>query len=313
MPNKILNNPNMKPYRIKSISEYHKILCIEGPQHPLVSVVDLRKVKPYQGREKVSVIFDFYIVSLKRTENGTVKYTYGQQQYDFDEGILFFIAPNQVFSFEPDEDFSSRGFVLLLHPDFLWGTPMANKIKEFDFFSYSVNEALFVSENEESTLKGFIQNIEKEYKSTIDKFSQGIIISQIEAFLTYSDRFYQRQFLTRKISNLRILERLEEMLENYFAKNIQLEMGLPKVHYVADELNISPNYLSGVLRTLTGQNTKQHIQDKVIELAKLKLSTTDMTISEIAFDLGFEYSQSFSKLFRKKTKLSPLEFRTSFN
>lgn len=313
MLNEILNDPNMKPYRIKSISEYHKILGIGGPQHPLVSVVDLQKVKPYQGKEKVSVIFDFYIVSLKRTESGTVKYVYGQQQYDFDEGILFFIAPNQVFSFEPDEDFSSSGFVLLLHPDFLWGTPFATKIKEFDFFSYSVNEALFVSENEEATLKGFIQNIEKEYKSTIDKFSQGIIISQIEAFLTYSDRFYQRQFLTRKISNHQILERLEQLLENYFVKKLQLEIGLPKVQYVADKLNISPNYLSGVLRTVTGQNTKQHIQDKIIELAKLKLSTTDMTISEIAYDLGFEYSQSFSKLFRTKTKLSPLEFRTSFN
>ena len=303
----------MEPYRIKSISEYHKILGIESPQHPLVSVLDLSKVTPYQGKEKVSVIFDFYIVSLKRTDNGSVKYSYGQQQYDFDEGILFFIAPNQVFSFEPDEDFSSSGFVLLVHPDFLWGTPFANKIKEFDFFSYSVNEALFVSENEESTLNGFIQNIEKEYKSNIDKFSQGIIISQIEAFLNYSDRFYQRQFLTRKISNHQILEKLERLLDNYFAENLQIEIGLPKVQYVADELNISPNYLSSVLKTLSGQNTKQHIQNKIIELAKLKLSTTNLTVNEIAYALGFEYSQSFSKLFKTKTNLSPLAFRTSFN
>ena len=301
----------MEPYRIKSISEYHKILGIEGPQHPLVSVIDLAKVSPYQ--EKVTVIFDFYMVSLKRTENGSVKYAYGQQQYDFDEGILFFIAPNQVFSFEPDEDFSSSGFVLLVHPDFLWGTPFANKIKEFDFFSYAVNEALFVSENEEATLYGFIHNIEKEYKSTIDKFSQGIIISQIEAFLNYSDRFYQRQFLTRKISNHQILERLEQLLDNYFEENLQIEIGLPKVQYVADQLNISPNYLSSVLKTLSGQNTKQHIQNKIIELAKLKLSTTNLTINEIAYELGFEYSQSFSKLFKAKTNVSPLAFRASFN
>lgn len=301
----------MEPYRIKSISEYHKILGIEGPQHPLVSVIDLAKVSPYQ--EKVTVIFDFYMVSLKRTENGSVKYAYGQQQYDFDEGILFFIAPNQVFSFEPDEDFSSSGFVLLVHPDFLWGTPFANKIKEFDFFSYAVNEALFVSENEEATLYGFIHNIEKEYKSTIDKFSQGIIISQIEAFLNYSDRFYQRQFLTRKISNHQILERLEQLLDNYFEENLQIEIGLPKVQYVADQLNISPNYLSSVLKTLSGQNTKQHIQNKIIELAKLKLSTTNLTINEIAYELGFEYSQSFSKLFKAKTNVSPLAFRVSFN
>ena len=214
----------MEPYRIKSISEYHKILGIESPQHPLVSVLDLSKISSYQGKEKVSVIFDFYSISLKRTANGNVKYAYGQQQYDFDEGILFFIAPNQVFSFEPDDDFSSSGFVLLVHPDFLWGTPFAKKIKEFDFFNYSVNEALFVSENEEATLHGFIQNIEKEYKSNIDKFSQGIIISQIEAFLNYSDRFYQRQFLTRKISNHQILERLEQLLDNYFAKNLQVEI-----------------------------------------------------------------------------------------
>lgn len=207
-----------------------------------------------------------------------------------------------MFLFEPDEDFSSSGFVLLLHPDFLWGTPFANKIKEFDFFSYSVNEALFISENEETTLKGFIQNIDKEHHSNIDKFSQGIIISQIEAFFNYSDRFYQRQFLTRKISNHQVLERLEQLLENYFAKNLQLEMGLPKVQYVADELNISPNYLSNVLKTLTGQNTKQHIQNKIIELAKLKLSTTNLTISENAYELGFEYSQSFSKLFKTKNR-----------
>lgn len=302
----------MKPYRIKTISEYHKILGIQGPQHPLVSIIDLQQVKPYQGKEKVSVIFDFYSISLKRTESGTVKYAYGQQQYDFDEGILFFIAPNQVFTFEPDEDFSSSGFVLLLHPDFLWGTPFANKIKEFEFFSYSVNEALFVSENEETTLKGFVQNIEKEYHSNIDKFSQGIIISQIEAFLTYSDRFYHRQFLTRNQANSNLLVNFERLVEEYFNNNLTETQGIPSVSYFSEKLSLSQNYLSDLLRTITGQSAKQHIQQKLMECAKELLTNSELNVSQIAYQLGFEHPQSFHKLYKNKTQTSPLEFRESF-
>lgn len=303
----------MKPYRIKSIKEYHQILGISKPEHPLISVVKLEEIEPYTKEEKVNVIFDFYVISLKRIEHGNVTYNYGQQQYDFDEGILFHIAPGQIFCFQAEEGFKSSGFVLLIHPDFIWGTALAKNIKQYDFFSYSVNEALFVSEKEEAILISFIKNIEQEYHSTIDKFSEGIIISQIESLLSYSERFYQRQFLTRKISNHQILDRLEKILDDYFTSENLLNSGLPTVQFLAAQLNISPNYLSGVLKTLTGQNTQQHIHNKLIEKAKEKLTTTELTVSEIAFELGFEYSQSFSKLFKSKTNFSPSEFRQSFN
>lgn len=302
-----------QPYRIKTIKEYHKILGVGNPEHPMISVIDLAELTPYKSEESVKVIFDFYIISLKKVDSGDVQYGYGQHKYDFDNGILFFIAPNQVFSFKADEDFKSSGSMLLIHPDFLWGSALAKTIKQYDFFNYAVNEALFVSEKEEAVLKSFIKNIEQEYHSHIDKFSEAIIISQIESFLNYSDRFYMRQFLTRKISGNQILDKLEKILDDYFADDNIINKGLPTVQYVAGLLNCSPNYLSGVLKTLTGQNTQQHIHEKIIEKAKEKLSTTTLTIGEIAFELGFEYPQSFSKLFKSKTNLSPGEFRTSFN
>lgn len=303
----------MEPYRIKSIKDYHQILGIAKPEHPLISVVNLADIQPYTSEEKVKVVFDFYMISLKKIVSGNVKYSYGQQEYDFDDGILFFIAPKQVFSFEADSHFKSSGFVLLIHPDFLWGTTLSKTIKQYEFFNYSANEALFVSEKEEDILNNLIQNVEQEYHSNIDKFSESIIVSQLESFFNYSDRFYQRQFLTRKISNHQILERLEKILNDYFKNNNLSEKGLPTVEFLANSLNTSPNYLSGVLKTLTGQSTQQHIHDKVIEKAKEKLSTTDLSVSEIAYELGFEYSQSFSKLFKSKSGLSPIEFRASFN
>ncbi|WP_445430718.1 helix-turn-helix domain-containing protein [Chryseobacterium indoltheticum] len=302
-----------QPYRIKSIKEYHKILDIGAPEHPMISVIDLTDITPYKSEDSVKVIFDFYIISLKKVDLGDVHYGYGQQKYDFDNCILFFIAPNQVFSFKADEDFKSSGSMLLIHPDFLWGSALAKTIKKYDFFNYAVNEALFVSEKEEAVLMSFIKNIEQEYHSHIDKFSEAIMISQIESFLNYSDRFYMRQFFTRKISGSQILDKLEKILDDYFADDDIINKGLPTVQYIAGLLNCSPNYLSGVLKTLTGQNTQQHIHDKIIEKAKEKLSTTTLTIGEIAFELGFEYPQSFSKLFKSKTNLSPVEFRTSFN
>lgn len=302
-----------QPYRIKTIQEYHKILNIGSPLHPMVSVIDLSEITPYQSEESIKIVFDFYLISLKKVDTGSVHYGYGQQKYDFDNGILFFIAPNQVFSFKADEDFKSSGTMLLVHPDFLWGSPLSKTIKKYEFFNYAVHEALFVSEKEETVLNGFMTNIRHEYHSHIDKFSDSIITSQIESFLNYSDRFYTRQFLTRKISGSRILDQLELILNAYFEKDDLINKGLPTVAYVAGLLNCSPNYLSGVLKTLTGRNTQQHIHEKVIEKAKEKLSTTTLTISEIAFELGFDYPQSFSKLFKSKTMLSPVDFRASFN
>lgn len=304
---------NNAPYRIKTISEYHSILGISKPNHPLISLISLENFKPVASNEKISVVFEFYVVSLKRNFTGNIKYRYGQQPYDFNEGILFFIAPNQVFSFNADDDFTSTGWMLLLHPDFLWNTILAKNIINYEYFRYSVNEALHLSEKEENIVENLIQNIEQEYHNNLDQFSETIIITQIETLLTYADRFYNRQFLTRKKVNHQILNRLEDILLDYFNNDDLLAKGMPTVQLIAEKLTVSPNYLSGLLKVLTGKSTQEHIQDKLLDKAKEKLSTTNLSISEIAYQLGFEYPQTFTNLFKKKTKLSPLEFRQSFN
>lgn len=203
--------------------------------------------------------------------------------------------------------------MLLIHPDFLWGTSLAKTIRQYGFFDYSANEALFLSEKEETTIGSVVQMITQEYHANIDKFSQCLIVAQIELLLQYCDRFYNRQFLTRKISSHQILNRVEEMLEKYFSSDDLIQKGLPSVQFIADTLNVSPTYLSALLKALTGQSTQQHIHEKLIEKAKEKLSLTDLSISEIAYALGFEHPPSFSKLFKSKTNLSPLEFRATFN
>lgn len=301
------------PRRIKSISEFHKLRNLPEPEHPLVSVVDYRLIQHDSSYDWDSLILDFYSISLKRTSNAKIRY--GQQVYDFDEGVLFFMAPNQVFSITKSSDAAMQhaGWLLLFHPDFLWNTSLAKAIKKYDFFDYAVNEALFLSAKEESTLNGIIQNIEQEYQTNIDKFSQPIIISQIETLLNYADRFYQRQFITRQVSNHQILDRLERLLADYFDDGDLMHKGLPTVKYISDSLHISPTYLRNLLQLLTGQSTQWHIHHKVIEIAKEQLSTTDRSVSEIAYNLGFEHPQSFSKLFKSKTSLTPLAFRASFN
>lgn len=302
----------MAPYPIKSIEEYHRILGIGAPEHPLISIINLEEVPVYSGEEAVSVVFDFYMIALKEPVSGKVKYKYGQQQYDFDNGMLFFLAPRQVFSFQAEEGFKSKGWMMLIHPDFMWGTPLAETIGKYEFFDYAVNEALFISEKEEQVLVQFIRNIEREYHANVDQFSEHIIISQLESLLSYSERFYQRQFFTRKISNHGLVDRLEKLLDSKFKDAHLAENGVPAVNELAGELNISPNYLSNVLKVTTGLSTQQHIHEKVVQKAKERLSTTALSVSEIAYGLGFEYTQSFSKLFKSKTGLSPLEFRQSF-
>ena len=306
---------NTQPYRIKTISQYHQLMGLPAPEHPLISVIDLESIQHPPGKESISIVFDFYSISLKRNFNAKIKY--GQQQYDFDEGIMFFISPGQVFGIEVDKNkdtiLKRNGWLLLVHPDFLWDTALAKTIKQYEYFSYSVHEALHLSEKEEGMIIGMLQNMEQEYHSNIDKFSQDVMIAQLELLLTYAERFYHRQFITRKISNHQILQRLEDILTDYFNSDVLTKKGLPTVQYIANALNVSPSYLSGLLKTLTGQSTQQHIHDKLMEKAKEKLSTTDLSVSEIAYALGFEHPQSFSKLFKTKTNQSPLEFRQSFN
>ena len=297
----------------KTITEFHRFRQLPKPEHPLISVINVETVRQLLSEEPINLVFDFYFIALKRISNSKVKY--GQQQYDFDEGILSFMSPNQVFSIalDKDEELKQSGWVLLIHPDFLWNTALAKTIKKYDFWAYSVNEALFLSEKEEATIKNIIQNVQQEYHSNIDKFSKQIIISQIETLLNYAERFYNRQFITREKGNHQILDRLENLLAEYFISDILCKNGLPTVQFISEKLNISPNYLRGTLKMLTGQNTQQHIHNKLIELAKEKLSTTDLSVSEIAYELGFEHSQSFSKIFKIKTDLSPMKFRQSFN
>jgi len=201
----------------------------------------------------------------------------------------------------------------LIHPDFFGGYPLAKKIKQYGFFSYSTNETLHLSEKEKATILSIFNIIEEELNSRIDDFSQDVIVSQIELLLNYANRFYKRQFITRKAVSNDLLQKLEDVLEDYFSNEKSLSQGIPTVQYLSEHLNISPSYLSDMLRSLTGQNAQHHIHNKLIEKAKEKLSTTSLSVSEVAYELGFEHPQSFSKLFKIKTNLSPLEFRRSFN
>jgi AraC family transcriptional regulator, transcriptional activator of pobA len=303
----------MSSQRVKTIYQYHQFMELPKPAHPLISLIDLAAIKRLPPIGKTSFTLDFYCISLKKDCAGKLKY--GQQNYDFDEGIFHFMSPNQVLSIEIEAGarIEHSGYLLLIHPDFLWNTNLAKTIKQYEFFNYSVNEALFLSEKEEATIVTILKNMEHEYHANIDKFSQDVIIAQLELLLKYADRFYHRQFITRKIANHSILARLEALLDDYFDKNDSKKEGLPTVQFVAQSLNVSTSYLSGLLKTLTGQSAQQHIHEKLIEKAKEKLSTTQLSVSEIAFELGFEHSQSFSKLFKVKTKLSPIAFRAAFN
>lgn len=304
---------HVQPRRIKTISEYHQVMGLPKPEHPLISVINFDSIKRLPYNEPTSIVFNFYSISLKRDFSGRMKY--GQQEYDFDEGIMFFMSPGQVFRIEANQDarLKHAGWLLLLHPDFLWNTALAKKIRQYEYFDYAVNEALYLSEKEETTITNLMQSIELEYRSNIDKFSQDVIIAQLDLLLTYADRFYHRQFITRKITNHKILSDLEDILTAYFNSDKPAPKGLPTVQYIAETLNVSPGYLSVLLKTLTGKSTQQHIHDSLIEKAKEKLSTTVLSVSEIAYELGFEHPQSFSKLFKSKTNCSPLEFRQSFN
>ncbi|ADB39808.1 helix-turn-helix domain-containing protein [Spirosoma linguale] len=302
----------MQPRRIRTISEFHQARHLLNPEHPLVSVIRFEDMR-LSAAEPTAQVLDFYSIALKRNPYSKIKY--GQQTYDFDQGVLFFIAPGQVYNIQAavDEPASHSGWMLLVHPDFLWNTSLAKTIRQYEFFDYSVHEALFLSDKEETIMVGIMQRIQQEYHTSIDTLSHDIIVAQLEVLLKYAERFYKRQFITRSLTNHQLLDRLEAVLTTYFATDSLLDTGLPTVQYVADVLNVSPNYLSGLLKTLTGQSTQQHIQNKVIERAKEQLSTTNLTVNEIAYALGFEHPQSFSKLFKRRTSYSPVEFRQSFN
>ena len=306
-----MKKENNSPYIINSISEQHRLMGLPGPQHPLISVYRFEDVKYQNTNFAEPFTLNFYCIAIKKNFKGKLKY--GQQYYDFEEGVMSFISPNQLLHIEGEENLATEGFCLVFHPDFIARHPLAKKIKSYGFFSYSLHEALHLSDKEIVLMEGIMKNIESEYHSSIDSFSQEIIIPHIELLLAYSNRFYQRQFITRNTANHDLLINLEELLSDYFNGDKVKEFGLPTVQYIAGSLNVSPDYLSDMLRTLTGQNTQQHIHVKLIEKAKEILSTTSLSVSEVAYRLGFEYPQSFNKLFKNKTNVSPLSFRNSLN
>jgi AraC family transcriptional activator of pobA len=298
------------PLKLNSISEMHTVLGFPKPLHPLISLVNYGDIKtPFEEWPK-AIVPNFYKISFKKNTTGKIKY--GQGYYDFDEGGLTFISPNQVIACVDDEQDLS-GYTLLIHPDFLRGYPLDHKIKTYGFFSYATNEALFLSNKERKVLFSVFENINEELNNAIDDFSQDLVISYIEVLLNYSNRFYMRQFITRKQVNSDTLSKMEILLNDYFEKEDTLNLGLPTVEYLASQLNISPRYLSDMLRSVTGQNAQQHIHAKLIEKAKEYLTATNLSVAEIAYKLGFEQPQSFNKLFKNKTNQTPVQFKHEFH
>ena len=297
------------PLKIASISELHSILQLTKPLHPLISLVDNSKMSINKEFLYRSFHLGFYKISYKFSENG--KMGYGQGYYDFNEGGMMFTSPNQILS--TDENAEYFGYTLFIHPDFFINYPLAKNIRKYGFFSYDTNEALHLSDKEKTLIVGLLNNIDSELNTSIDEVSQDVIISYIEVLLNYSNRFYKRQFITRKVINNDLLSKMEHLLEDYFNKQETLTKGLPTVEFLASQMNISPHYLSDMLRNLTGQNAQQHIHEKLIEKAKEYLTTTSFSVAEVAYQLGFEHSQSFNKLFKKKTNTTPMNYKLSFN
>jgi len=294
--------------KLESLSDFHQMFGLEKPRHPLVSFIDLGQTQFQPGSLPDFMVMDFYKIAYKTNVCGKAKY--GQGYYDFGEGGLVFTSPGQVF--ESPHTAATPGYMLLIHPDLLLSYSLARKIKQYHFFTYAANEALHVSDQERKTIMRVFEIIDEELNGRIDDFSQDVIVSQLDLLLNYVSRYYKRQFITRKAQNTGQLQKLEELLDEYFDGDRALGMGIPTVQYFASRLNLSASYLSDMLRTLTGQNAQQLIHAKLIEKAKQILSTSDLSVSEAAYQLGFEHPQSFSRLFKAKTKQSPLEFRTSF-
>lgn len=299
-----------KLIRFISISESHQAFGLPAPQHPLISLVHFNETNPFNtAMAPIYDVLSFYKITFITKNSGKLKY--GQDYYDYNEGSMLFFAPNQLVG---STEYNSKTYcyLLLIHPDFLLGHPLAKKIKQYGYFSYSSNEALHLSDKEKAIMLSVYKIMEQELNNGVDEFSQEVVIAQIELMLSYVNRFYKRQFITRKAVSNDILEKTERILDDYLNQKT-LHLGVPTVQYLSEQLHISPGYLSDMLRSLIGKNTKQYIHEKLIEKAKERLTNTELTVSEIAYELGFEHPQSFSKLFKMKTDMSPLEFKNSFH
>jgi AraC-like DNA-binding protein len=272
--------------------------------HPLVSVVHLDKANPRQLKR---LRYEFYTVFLKQIYCGDLRY--GLSNYDYEGGTLIFLAPNQVIGENSNNYYQPQGTALVFHPDLIAGTSLGKNIGDYHYFSYAVNEALHLSEQESKIIQDCITKIEYELQHAIDKHSKQLIISNIELFLNYCTRFYDRQFITRDNVNKGILERFEDLLNNYFTSDKPQNIGLPSVSGCADELHLSTNYFGDLFKKETGKTAQEYIQSKVIDVAKDRIFDTDKSISEIAYELGFKYPQHFTRLFKQKTGITPVEYR----
>lgn len=291
--------------RMNTVPEYNNKVGQET-LHPLISIVDFSKAEPfYYFRMQLG----FYAVFLKDVKCGDM--IYGVSTYDYEEGTLIFVAPNQVYGFEDkSEKRQGKGKALLFHPDLIHGTSLGRNIQDYTFFSYEVNEALHLSARERTIIDDCLEKISYELEHAIDIHSKTLIVSYLELFLNYSKRFYDRQFITRSNVNKDILAKFERVLNDYFSTNMPLEFGLPSVSYCADKLFISPNYLGDLLKKETGKSAQEHIQLKLIDIAKEKIFEPDKSISEIAYELGFKHPQHFTRMFKKNTGYSPNEYRS---
>ncbi|OJJ19481.1 AraC family transcriptional regulator [marine bacterium AO1-C] len=297
---------------INSITQAHQLLGLEKPKHPLVNVTRKRDLKQVADFDETKIVTTYYQVMFKQV--GCGKLTYGRNSYDYEEGTLMFTCPGQVVIFDYDTTFEESsedvgGWILAFHPDLIRKSELANKMSQYSFFHYDVNEALHLSDEEKNTLEELLDKIVKEYSQNLDKHSQHLIISNIQLLLDYCSRFYDRQFYTRTNLNSDIVSRFERLLKTYYQTESALEMGVPTVNYAAKELHLSSNYLSDLLKKETGKTAQEHIHLFIIEKAKNSLLGTTHSISEIGYALGFEYPQHFSNLFKSKTGFSPREYR----
>ncbi|MFD2573015.1 helix-turn-helix domain-containing protein [Spirosoma soli] len=295
--------------KIESISQLHRMLGYEKPRHPLITVINYDQITTHPEHYNVRIVVEFYVISLKSPAPRSVQY--GRQYYDFDEGTMMFMAPGQVFSVQAfNEETQYEGWGLYFHPDLLVHSDLGRKMKDYTFFSYAVSEALHVSDDERQTLSVLVDTIRKEYSGNLDLYSQRVIVTAIEQLLNYAQRFYGRQFLTRQKLNTDLISRFEELLITYFQTNQQFENGQPGVEYLAGQLGLSSSYLTDLLKRETGKTTKEYVQHYVIELANQRLLSTSETVNEIAYGLGFDYPQYFNRLFKAKTGMTPVEYRT---
>lgn len=272
--------------------------------HPLVSIVDLDKANERQGRR---LRYEFYTIFLKKIHCGDLRY--GLNYYDYEDGTLIFLAPGQVIGSYSEEYYQPQGIALVFHPDLILGTSLGRNIHQYHFFSYAVHEALHLSEQERTMIMDCLAKIEYELKHSIDKHSRQLIVANIELFLNYCTRFYDRQFITRDNANKGIIQKFEDLLNSYFLSEKPLNKGLPSVTSLAEELNLSTNYFGDLIKKETGKTVQEYIHTKVLEVAKEKLFDTDKSISEIAYELGFKYPQHFSRLFKLKIGITPNEYR----